>query len=97
MDMEHERRLTETEARSKSNTKRLDEMEKKQGDIADLVSSVKILADREVRVEKDVKEIKDDVKEMKEKPGKRWEAIVEKIIFTIVGGIVTYVLVKLGL
>jgi predicted nucleic acid-binding Zn-ribbon protein len=97
MDMEHERRLTETEARSKSNTKRLDEMEKKQGDIADLVSSVKILADREVRVEKDVKEIKDDVKEMKEKPGKRWESIVEKVIFTIVGGIVTYVLVELGL
>lgn len=97
MDMEHERRLTETEARSKSNTKRLDEVEKKQDDLADLVSSVKILADREVRVEKDVKEIKDDVKELKEKPGKRWEGILEKIIYTIVGGIVTYALVKLGL
>ena len=97
MDMEHERRLTETEARSKSNTKRLDEVEKKQDDLADLVSSVKILADREVRVEKDVKEIKDDVKELKEKPGKRWEGIVEKIIFTIVGGIVTYALVQIGL
>ena len=97
MDLEHEKRLTETEARSKSNTKRIDEIEKKQGDIADLVSSVKILADREVRVEKDVKEIKDDVKEMKSKPGKLWEGIVEKIIYTIVGGIVTYALVKLGL
>ncbi len=97
MDLEHEKRLTETEARSKSNTKRIDEIEKKQGDIADLVSSVKVLADREVRVEKDVKEIKDDVKEMKSKPGKLWEGIVEKIIYTIVGGIVTYALVKLGL
>ncbi len=97
MDLEHEKRLTETEARSKSNMKRLDEMEKKQGDIAELVSSVKILADREVRVENDVKEIKDDVKEIKEKPGKRWEGVVEKGIYTIVGGIVTYALVKLGL
>ena len=96
MDMEHERRLTETEARSKSNTKRIDEMEKKQGDIADLVSSVKILADREVRVEKDVKEIKDDVKEMKEKPGKLWFGMLEKALYTIVGGVVTYVLIKLG-
>ena len=97
MDMEHERRLTETEARSKSNTKRIDEMEEKQRDIADLVSSVKILADREVRVESDVKEIKDDVKELKGKPGKLWEGIVEKAIFTIVGGIIAYVLIRLGL
>lgn len=97
MDMEHERRLTETEARSKSNTKRIDEMEKKQDDIADLVSSVKILADREVRVENDVKEIKDDVKDLKAKPGKLWEGIIEKVIYTIVGGVVAYALVKLGL
>lgn len=97
MDMEHERRLTETEARSKSNTKRIDEMEEKQRDIADLVSSVKILADREVRVESDVKEIKDDVKELKGKPGKLWESVIEKVIFTIVGGVVGYVLIKLGL
>ena len=97
MDMEHERRLTETEARSKSNTKRIDEMEEKQRDIADLVSSVKVLADREVRVESDVKEIKDDVKELKGKPGKLWEGILEKAIFTIVGGIITYVLISLGL
>lgn len=97
MDMEHERRLTETEARSKSNTKRIDDMEEKQRDIADLVSSVKILADREVRVESDVKEIKDDVKELKGKPGKLWEGIVEKAIFTVVGGIIAYVLIRLGL
>ena len=97
MDFEHERRLTETEARSKSNTKRIDEMEEKQRDIADLVSSVKVLADREVRVESDVKEIKDDVKELKGKPGKLWEGVIDKIIFTIVGGVVGYVLIKLGL
>ena len=30
MDLEHERRLTDVEARSKSNTKRLDDMEKRQ-------------------------------------------------------------------
>ena len=44
MDMEHERRLTEVEARSRSNTKRLDEMEKRQDDLDELVSTVKVLA-----------------------------------------------------
>lgn len=96
MDLEHEKRLTEVEARSKSNTKRLDDMEKRQNDLDDLVSIVKVLADREERVEDDVKEIKDDVKEIKAKPGKRMDGVIDKIIFTVVGAIVTYILIKLG-
>lgn len=96
MDLEHERRMTETEQRSKSNTKRLDVVEKWQADFGDLISTVKVLADREARVEKDVGEIKETVQEIKAKPGKRWEGIVEKIIFTAVGAVVTYMLVKLG-
>ena len=97
MDLEHEKRLTEVESRSRSNTKRIDDVEKRQDSLDDLVSTVKVLADREKRVEDDVSEIKDDVKELKDKPGKRWEGIVDKILYTIVGAAVTYVLVKLGL
>lgn len=97
MDLAHEKRLTEVESRSKSNTKRLDEVEKRQDSLDDLVSTVKVLADREKRVENDVSEIKDDVKEMKERPTKRLDGIVDKIIYTIIGGIVGYILIKLGL
>ena len=97
MDLEHEKRLTEVESRSKSNMRRIDEVEKRQDSLDDLVSTVKVLADREKRVEDDVSEIKDDVKEMKAKPGKRWDGIVDKIIYTIVGAAVTYLLVKLGM
>ena len=97
MDFEHERRLTETEARSKSNTKRIDDVEKRQDDLDELVSSVKVLADREVRVEADVREIKEDVKEMKEKPGKRWEGVVTNIIYTVIGIVVAYIFMKLGM
>lgn len=96
MDLEHEKRLTEVESRSKSNTKRIDDMEKRQDNLDDLVSTVKVLADREKRVEDDVKEIKTSVNEIKEKPTKRFDGIIDKIIFTIVGGIVGYVLIKLG-
>ena len=62
MDLEHEKRLTEVEARSKSNAHRLDEVEKKQDDLSELVGTVKVLATREEQVETDVKEIKNDVK-----------------------------------
>ena len=97
MDLEHEKRLTEVESRSKSNAHRLDEVEKRQDNLDALVVSVKELAIKEQNVENDVKEIKTDVKEIKEKPGKRWEGIVDKIIYTIVGGVISYILVKIGL
>lgn len=96
MDLEHEKRLTEVEARSRSNAHRLDEVEKRQDSLDDLVSTVKVLADREKRVEDDVGEIKNDVKEMKEKPGKRWDGVVEKVILIVVTAVVTFVLAKIG-
>lgn len=97
MDLEHEKRLTEVEIRSKSNTRRIDDIEKRQDNLDDLVSTVRVLADREERVESDVGEIKKDVKDIKEKPGKRWDGVVEKILFTVVGGVVAYILAKFGI
>ncbi len=97
MDMEHERRLTEVEERSKSNTHRIDKVEKQQDDFIDLVSSVKVLAEREQNVENDVKEIKSDVKSLTSKPGKRWDSLVDKIIVTAAAAIIGFLFAKLGL
>ena len=97
MGMEIEHRLTEIESRSKSNTHRLDEMEKRQDDLDELVSTVKVLADREVRVENDVKEIKDDVKSLKMKPLKRWDSIVNTALIALVTAIAGFLLARLGL
>ena len=97
MEREFEHRLTEVEARSKSNCHRLDEMEKRQDNLDDLVSTVKVLADREERVEDDVKEIKNDVKTIKDKPGKRWDAIFDKIVWAVLAAIIAFVLGRIGL
>ena len=88
--------LTETTARSKSNTKRIDKIEKEQETLQSLAVSVSLLAEKEKNVESDVKEIKSDVKDLAAKPGKRWETIVEKVLLVIVGGIVGYIMMKLG-
>lgn len=97
MDLDHERRLTEVESRSKSNTKRLDDMEKRQDNLDDLVGTVKVLADREARVEKDVGEIKSSVNELKAKPGKRWDSLVDKIVLTLAAAVAGFILAKLGI
>lgn len=97
MDLEHEKRLTEVEERSKSNTHRLDEMERRQNDLDELVGTVKVLAVREETVEKDVKEIKTDVKNLTGKSGQRWDNLVNQIITIIAAAVVGFLLAKIGL
>lgn len=97
MDLEHEKRLTEVEARSKSNTRRIDEVVKRQNNLDELVGTVKALAIREESVEADVKEIKADVKEINGKPARMWEAVVQKAIVAVVAALVGFFLAKIGL
>lgn len=97
MDLEHEKRLTEVEARSKSNAHRLDAVEEKQNDLSELVGTVKVLATKEAQVEADVKEIKGDVKMLADKPGKRWELIVTECIKLLVVAVLGYLLAHFGL
>lgn len=94
IDIEH--RLTTVEDRSKSNTKRLDDVEKKQDNLEELVTTVKVLAIREETVENDVKEIKSDVKSLKDVPAKRWNSVVEKLLLVAAGAIGAFVMSKLG-
>lgn len=97
MDLDQEHRLTEVEERSKSNSHRLDNVERKQNEFGELVSSIRELAVREQTVENDVKEIKTDVKNLTGKSGKRWDAIVDKIILTVAAALIAYFLAKFGL
>lgn len=89
--------MTEIESRSKSNTKRIDEVEKRQNDLEELVGTVKVLAVREENVEKDVKEIKNDVKSLTSKPGQRWDSLVDKIIITVAAAVVGFIMAKIGM
>ena len=55
LDIEH--RMTVLEDRSKSNTKRLDDVEKRQDNLDELVSTVEVLDVRGEKVETDYKEV----------------------------------------
>ena len=85
-------RLTAGESSIKSAHHRIDEVEEKQDNLAELVSTVKVLADREARVEDDVTVIKTDVKELKEKPIKRYDAVITAILTAICSGVAGYFL-----
>ena len=95
-EQEHDR-LTRVEDRSKSNTHRIESLEKRQDDTEKLVTSVAIIAEKQKDMEGDVKEMKCDVKKLIEKPAKRWDGVVDKIIYAVVGAVVAYLLAKAGM
>ena len=95
LDMEH--RVTEVEARSRSNTKRLDEVERRQDHLDKLAASVAALAAREERMESDVKEIKADVKVLASKPAKRWDDLADKLLWAAAAAVMAYLLGNMGL
>lgn len=97
MELKFEHRMTEVEERSKSNSHRLDDVEKRQDKFDELIGTVRLLADREKRVEDDVGEIKSDVKSLKQKPGQRWDSLMDKIIWAVAAAVVGYFLAKLGI
>lgn len=97
MDLEHEKRLTEVEARSKSNAHRIDEVEKRQDSLDELVGTVKALAVKEENVESVVKEIKGDVKILTGKSGQRWDSLIDKIVITLAAAVIGFILAKIGL
>ena len=97
MDLEHEKRLTGVEERSKSNSHRLDEVERRQNNLDELVGTVKALAVKEERVESDVQEIKKDVKTLTGKSAQRWDGLVDKIVWAVLAALIAFLLGRLGL
>ena len=97
MEHEFEGRLVKVEERAKSNSHRLDEMERRQDDLDKLVSSVSVLAAKQEQVETDVKEMKADVKTLIAKPARRWDAMVDKILWAVLAAVIAFVLGRIGL
>ena len=94
-DTEH--RLTAVEERSRSNSRRLEIVEKRQEEIGELVTSMATMAQKQETMERDVSEIKTKIDVMVSKPGKRWDSIVDKVLLGIVAALVAYALAQIGL
>lgn len=80
-------KLAEMDSRSRANGKRLDHVEQRQEELGRLLAAVEVLAARQGTLEGDVKEIKNDVKALTQKPARRWEQLVERAIYLAVGAV----------
>lgn len=97
MDLEHERRLSETEARSKSNTKRIDELQVQIDAVNRLATAVEVMATKQESMGESVDRLTAKVENLEAEPGKKWRFVVEKSIYFVVGAVIAYILSQVGL
>ena len=90
-------KLQETTDRSLRNEGRIKKLEEENGTLHSLATSVAVMAEQMKQMNKSVTTLTEEMEEMKDKPGKRWDAIVDKIIWGIVGAFVAYFLAQIGL
>ncbi len=88
--------IASVEARCKSNSHRIDELEADNKALHQLATSVEVLATKQETIEENVNEIKNDVKSLKAIPASRWEAVVKGVITAIIAGLIGFALAKLG-
>ena len=97
MDLEHERRLTEVEERAKSNSHRLDKLEESTEAINRLATSMEVMAERQEQVADTVGKLDSKVTALEEKPAKRWDGLVDKIVWAIAAALIGFALAQVGL
>lgn len=74
-----------------------DDLSELKADSKEVVAKLSPLAHKVESLENVSESVKREVETLKEKPAKRWESIVEKIIGLVVAAVVGFVLAKLGL
>lgn len=87
-NMEH--RVTELETR-------VNIMEDHQDNLDKLVTSVVSMTKEQEHIKADVTEIKRNVKELTAKSGRRWDDLVDKIVWAILAAVITFFLARIGL
>ena len=90
-------KLQETTDRSLRNEGRIKKLEEENNVLHQLATSVAVMAEQMKTLNKSVTTLTGEVEEMKEKPAKRWDSVVDKIVWGVVGAVLAYFLAQIGL
>lgn len=96
-ELDFVRELQAIESRSKSNTHRIDDLEKNQEAINQLATSTAVMAQNINTMGERIDSMGNDIKDLKEVPANRWKFVVEKAIYALVAGIMGFALSKFGM
>ena len=89
--------LERVDQRSKSNSHRLDELERDHQALNRLVTAVEVLATKQDGMGKSIDTLVGKVEALEAEPAKKWRFVVEKSIYFVVGAVLAFVFAQIGL
>jgi uncharacterized protein YoxC len=90
-------KLQETTDRSLRNEGRIKKLEGEHETLQQLATSVAVMAEQMKTMNTNVNSLACKVEHLEEKPGKRWDAIVDKVIWAALAAVIAFVLGRIGL
>ena len=90
-------KLTEHEGKIDRHEGRIKVLENNYTALNDLARATAVMSEKIDNTERKVNSIAANVEELKLKGTKRWDALVEKVIFAVVGAVIAYLLARAGL
>ena len=96
-ELDFVREIQAIESRCKSNSHRIDDLEKNQEAINQLATSTAVMAQNISAMGERIDSMGNDIKDLKEVPAARWKFVVEKAIYVLVAGIMGFALSKFGM
>lgn len=93
----HQEYARRMEDEHKRQNKRISDLEEKVEDIGELTASVASLAQSVEQMAKSQDKQGKRLEALEQKPAKRWESFVDKVIWAVAAALITYALTQLGL
>lgn len=90
-------KLQETTDRSIRNEGRIKKLESEHEVLQQLATSVAVMAEQIKTMNGSVTTLTDKVDKLEEKPRKRWDSIVDKIVWAILAAVIAFLLGRIGL
>lgn len=99
-----EAKVIALEQRCKSNGHRIEKLEKDHEALHSMAASLEVMANEQkhqteaiTTVKENVDRLESKVDVLEAKPAKRWESLVDKLIWGVVGAVLAFLLAKIGI
>lgn len=90
-------KLQETTDRSTRNEGRIKKLESESAVLHQLATSVAVMAEQMKTMNTSVLTLTTEVEELRDKPAKRWDNLIDKIIWAVAGAVLAYIIARIGL
>ncbi|BAK99098.1 hypothetical protein OBV_19000 [Oscillibacter valericigenes Sjm18-20] len=96
MEQEWSGRITALEERVSSNIRRIGALEQGQETLRRLATAVEVLATKQETMADSVAKLDEKMDALEQRPRKRWESLVDKILLVLAGAFVSFLLTQGG-